>query len=516
MKLFSRRQIFRYGFCAGAFAMAHPWMRADGALGSKLADDPRRPQYHLLPPAHWMNDPNGPVYWKGNYHMFYQYNPDSAVWGDMHWGHAVSPDMVHWKHLPVALSPTPGGADADGCFSGTAVVKDGRVVVLYTGVRSAPEDRATIRDGAHSLRESQCLAYSDDPALLSWTKLPNPVITSPPQGLPVNGFRDPSPWRSGNHWLMAVGSGFPHKGGAVLLYRSTDLRQWEYLHPLISSDSDGTAAGNPLDSGDMWECPDFFPLGEKHALIYSTQGKSHWMTGSFDQKALKFHPEQSGVLDRGSYYAAKTQTDTDGSRILWGWIQETRPVEEYRAAGWACLMSLPRVLTLGGDGRLRMKISSEADKLRRAERTLLLTGNEEQRRQQVQSMKIEAACGEIACRVRPSNKAFGFALKAESGAGVGEQVCLDVRIDPASPGCILVDNEKLLVNNAAALLDMSLHIDGSVIELLVNRRVAYTKRFYLRGNHPRKLRLEWTGSISAIEKLSVWQIAPISRDRLTT
>src|ERR1700679_3902797 len=84
-----------------------------------LAKDPLRPQFHLLPPANWINDPNAPIYWHGNYHMLYQYNPDGAYWGDMHWGHAISTDMIHWKHLPMALSPMPGGPDADGCFTGT-------------------------------------------------------------------------------------------------------------------------------------------------------------------------------------------------------------------------------------------------------------------------------------------------------------------------------------------------------------------------------------------------------------
>src|SRR5581483_12182225 len=91
-----------------ALAGAAPVVAA-GVPVSKLASDPQRPQYHLMPAANWMNDPNGPIYWKGKYHMFHQYNPHAAVWGDMHWAHAVSPDMVYWKHLPVALAPTKGG-----------------------------------------------------------------------------------------------------------------------------------------------------------------------------------------------------------------------------------------------------------------------------------------------------------------------------------------------------------------------------------------------------------------------
>ena len=100
---------------------AHTQSNQEKGLRERLASDPLRPQYHLLPAKNWMNDPNGPIYWKGLYHMFFQYNPGAAVWGDMHWAHAVSPDMIHWRHLPLALAPSPDGPDADGCFTGSAV-----------------------------------------------------------------------------------------------------------------------------------------------------------------------------------------------------------------------------------------------------------------------------------------------------------------------------------------------------------------------------------------------------------
>ncbi|HEX8713165.1 MAG TPA: glycoside hydrolase family 32 protein [Terracidiphilus sp.] len=483
---------------------------------AELASDPRRPQFHLLPPAHWMNDPNGPIYWNGKYHMFYQYNPDAAVWGDMHWGHAVSPDMVHWRHLPVALSPTPGGTDADGCFSGTAVVQDGRVAILYTGVRSVPESEATLRDGVHNFRETQLLAYADDADLRSFSKLPQPVIAAPPAGLPVTGFRDPTPWRDGDGWLMAVGSGFPHKGGAVLLYRSSDLRHWEYLHPLVASDTSAEGATNPVDSGDMWECPDFFPLGDKHALIYSTKGKSRWMTGAFHPQTLRFHPQQSGVLDTGAYYAAKTQTDASGNRVLWGWVRETRPVAEYRAAGWAGLMSLPRILTLGNDGRLRMTIASEVRALRETEQKLKIHGTEEQRRRQIAQMKIRDACGEIACVLRPASQPFAFSIVSNNSANPEPAACLTLSFDPARPAQINIDGTTFSLAPEGSPAELSLHIDSSVIEVILNRSAAHTKRFYLPGRQPQSLRLQWMGSTAAMESLSVWQIAPISPNRMTT
>src|SRR5581483_2573540 len=244
-----RRRTFLAGVAAAAAsgmlrARASGSMAFDAASPSALSHDPRRPQYHLLPAANWMNDPNGPVYWRGEYHMFYQYNPHAAIWGDMHWGHAHSPDMVHWRHMPVALAPTPGGPDAGGCFSGTALADGDRVAVVYTGVVPARESEATIRDGVHSLRESQCLAFATGNDLTACTKDPVPVIAAPPPGLDVTGFRDPAPWRDGDTWYMAVGSGIRGKGGAVLLYRSKDLRHWEYLHLLAEGSANGQQAAN--------------------------------------------------------------------------------------------------------------------------------------------------------------------------------------------------------------------------------------------------------------------------------
>src|SRR3569623_1783532 len=125
---------------------------------AEVAHDPLRPEFHLMPQHNWMNDPNGPIWWKGQYHLFYQLNPHAAVWGDMHWGHAVSPDMIHWRHQPIALAPPPGGADSEGCYSGSAVVFDGKPIFIYTGVQNAPPVHATIRDGNDKLRETQMLA----------------------------------------------------------------------------------------------------------------------------------------------------------------------------------------------------------------------------------------------------------------------------------------------------------------------------------------------------------------------
>jgi beta-fructofuranosidase len=482
------------------------------ASPAALAADPRRPQYHLLPAANWMNDPNGPIYWLGQYHMFYQYNPNGAYWGDMHWGHAVSPDMVHWRHLPVALEPTPGGPDAGGCFSGTALADGGRVAMLYTGVVPAPEDHATIRDGVHSLRESQCLAFGAGADLTTWSTDATPVIADPPPGLDVTGFRDPAPWKHGDEWLMAVGSGIRGKGGAVLLYRSRDLRHWEYLHLLAGGSGNGDKTPNPVDSGDMWECPDFFPLGDKHVLIHSTQGKAYWQSGSFDTDALVFHPERGGILDFGSFYAPKTQLDHAQIRILWGWIPETRPEAEYRAAGWAGLMSLPRVLTVDAGGDLRIAVPAQVEKLRRSERKLNLTGDEETDRRQLSALQLEDCCGEIACSFRRGADPIEFSLVSGQDTGNALLIC---RYDPSHPREVLID-EKAVPVGAAGPIELRFFIDGSVIEIFANSTGAVTKRFYFSGSTAPPIRVKITEGWKSFSALSLWQVSPISRDRLTT
>ena len=326
-------------------ACAAPWRHllppstdyASAALCRKLASDPLRPQYHLLPAHNWMNDPNGPIYYRGRYHMFHQYNPQAAVWGNMNWAHATSEDMIHWKHEGIALSPTPGSPDRDGVFSGSAVLDEGKPTVIYTAVAPpAMPDEATLRDGAHTWRETQCLAVAQDDELRNWKKLPEPVIAAPPAGLAVTGFRDPCLWREGKLWMLILGSGVAQRGGSILLYSAPDLRHWSYLHPLIDGTTSDIKSVNPVDSGDMWECPDFFPLGNKHVLLISTVGKVRWKVGTYANQ--RFTPEKEGVVDWGSYYAAKTMLDAKGNRILWGWIPETRPDAELIAAGWAGTM----------------------------------------------------------------------------------------------------------------------------------------------------------------------------------
>jgi len=479
------------------------------ALRQRLATDPLRPQFHLLPAQNWMNDPNGPIYWNGRHHMFFQYNPNAAVWGDMHWAHAVSPDMIHWRHLPLALAPSPDGADADGCFTGSAVDDHGTATIIYTGVKtSAPED-ATLRDGAHTFREVQCLATSSDGELRTWQKWKQPIL-QPPNDPRLTGFRDPFLWRDGNVWYLGVGAGFRKEGGCALLYRSHDLRSWEYLHPLASGKWTGHESVNPVDSGEMWECPDFFALGTKHVLLYSTAGSVIWEIGELDPKELVFRMQKRGILDHGAYYAQKTQLDPRGNRILWGWIPEKRPEAEFSAAGWAGCMSLPRLLSIGAANDLEMRVVSATNSLR-AKNFILPQRHAalSERTAALKAIHFDNICGELAWKTKATTCTFG--LEDRTGNW------WSLHLEPQG------SSAKLTINGVSVDLpassrperEFNLFLDASVAELICDRKHAITTRIYRQPDGPLRIALG-DSDLAQISSLQAWQLRAISNDRLTS
>ena len=480
------------------FALPFRLIAQPDVPGGKLARDPMRPQFHLLPAKNWMNDPNGPIYFNGQYHMFFQYNPLSAVWGDMSWNHAVSPDMLHWTHLPLAMMPTPDSPDSYGCFSGSALHADNRVYFVYTGTKLGPKELATIRDGEDKIVESQCLAWSDDPKLIKWTREPYPIVPTPPPGMKITGFRDPSAWKQGDTYYMTVGAGEAEVGGCVLLYKSKDLKQWQYLHKLTSGKWNGKKTPNPCDDGEMWECPDFFALDGGHVLIYSTLNKVFWQSGRLDPVAMTFTALKTGELDLGCYYAPKTQLDAKGRRILWGWIREQRPDSEMLKAGWSGMMALPRVLSLDKDGTLRIKTLPEAAKLRGAPLPRLESYAPTRR-------QLPKASGEMLC-----TGIAGKSLTLSMGYKTTE--LLNISYSPSTQA-FTVDGKdfKLSLGDVPTI---HAFVDGSVIEVILSDRIGYTKRFYFTSPIAPDIDIHLTedGPMT----LEAWSITPISPNRLTT
>src|SRR6185436_1116342 len=215
-------------------------------------EDFHRPRFHYQPAKNWMNDPNGLIQWRGRVHMFYQYNPAGALSGRIHWGHAVSDDLLHWQELPLALSPLDEGPDAQGCWSGCAVDDSGTPTLVYTGVHP----------------QVVCLATGSDDLAHFRQHPANPVIAGPPPELAEaahGDFRDPYVWRAGDGWQMVIGTTLGPRGGAVLLYNSPDLLHWDYQGILHHGNPSGPEPWNM----NVWECANFVELGGQHVLIVS-------------------------------------------------------------------------------------------------------------------------------------------------------------------------------------------------------------------------------------------------------
>lgn len=462
--------------------------------------DRHRPQYHFLPAANWLNDPNGVIHWQGEYHLFYQYNPNGAFWGTIHWGHAVSSDLVHWRHLPLALTPSPDTADEDGCWSGYAVNHDGVPTLIYTGIRGKAQ--------------LPCLATSQD-NLVSWHKYEgNPIIPAPPEGLDVIGFRDHCVWKEADgKWYQAIGAGFKDGGGAVLLYASPDLLQWEYLGPLRT----GTTGGDTAK--EVWECPDFFPLGDKHVLLISSTSTKEtvYFVGDYVKQELltqdSFH-----TLDYGGYlYAPQTLFDAQGRRLMWGWLREGRNVQAQREAGWSGVMTLPLLLSLTEDNRVGLAFAPELQQLRGQHYGLTNLQLEPGQANPLDG--IQGDCLEIELELEPNQEGELALLVCCSLDGV-EQT--RIVYNPATQQLTLDSTQSSLNEEVQHLTKSTLHylgtdeplnlhifLDRSVIELSANGRTYLTNRVYPTYADSTDLGLlSYNGKLQ-VRSLNLWQMNAI-------
>ncbi|RNL84691.1 glycoside hydrolase family 32 protein [Sinomicrobium pectinilyticum] len=315
-----------------------------------------RPYFHFTPEEKWMNDPNGMFYYNGYYHLFFQHYPDSTVWGPMHWGHAVSTDLLNWKELPIALYPDESGY----IFSGSAVVdhentsgfgENGAPPVIAMYTIHNPEKR----DNDQVDVETQGIAYSTDEGM-TWTKYQgNPVIENPG----IRDFRDPKIVRdtTRNQWVMVLAAQDRAK-----FYRSDNLKDWEFLSDF------GVETGA---HGGVWECPDFFPMtvedtGEtKWVLIQSVNpggpnggSATQYFIGDFDGTTFILDPGFEAELNKRKAfwidygkdnYAGVTWSgipDSDGRKLFIGWMSNWEYAQQVPTTAWRSAMTLPRELRL--------------------------------------------------------------------------------------------------------------------------------------------------------------------------
>ena len=321
-----------------------------------------RPGFHLCARTGWMNDPNGFSFHGGQYHMFYQYHPYDSHWGPMHWGHAVSEDLLHWRYLPAAMAPDMP-YDREGCFSGSALtLVDGRQLLMYTGVAEEMTE-----EGLKKV-QTQNLAFGDGVNYRKYEK--NPVITA--ADLPELGsrfdFRDPKIWRTDDGFMAIIANDTEGVGGRMLLFRSVDLTKWEYV---------GAAATNGGRLGQMWECPDFFALDGRQVLLASAQDMlprgfeyhngngTFYLIGDYDAETCRFTEESDHAIDYGiDFYAPQTVLTPDGRRVMIGWMQNWDTCNLHtRSIPWFGQMSVPRELSIQ-NGRLYQTPIRELEALR--------------------------------------------------------------------------------------------------------------------------------------------------------
>lgn len=476
----------------------------------RLAGDPQRPCYHFLPPRFWMNDPNGLIHWRGRYHLFYQHHPKSADWGPMHWGHAVSEDLVRWTDLPIALTPIPGHPHREGCWSGCAVDDNGTPLLLFTGVGP--------RGDLPEPPQAQCAAVGDA-ACEKFEVIDTPLLDAPPAGLDVVGFRDPFVWRADDgSWRMLIGSGLRGVGGTVLVYRCSDLRNWTYSHQLLTGDTQKDASPR---TGVMWECPQLLRFGDRRLLVISVQPGSNQapFTICFVGRLVneRYVTEHAQRFDHGSdFYAPAAMRDERGRWLMWGWCWEARERSASLAAGWAGVMSLPRVVTLGEDGRPRQNPAEELAALRGEAK-------------HVASLRVEPGT-----TVKLDGVA-GDALEIDARFEVSSRVSLLVRCSPGgeeftaitldrAAGRIELDRNRASVDTNArggvfgvpwsfgadGAVRVRVFVDRSLVELFIGEgEETLTCRVYPTRMDSVGVALRAEGGAGVARGLTAWRMRPI-------
>ena len=421
---------------------------------------------------------------------------------DPEWGHAVSTDLLHWQHLPPALTPGTTGPDRNGCWSGCTVIVDGVPTILYSGlVRKS----LALEDRVRCL--SQCLATGSDD-LVHWRKHPgNPILADPPEEFRarLNAWHDPHVWREGDTWYLLLGGAYKDgSAGLTFLYRSADLITWEYLHPFC----EGTIPG------ERWLVPDFFPSGDRHVMLFS-DGCTVALIG--DYRDHRFVARRRQLVDHGPHFdSARTLHDAAGRHLLFGWIREDRPVDASLQAGWAGMMSLPRALSVEDD-ELRIDVPPEvrANTASDAE----VVGADLAPGGAIPIDGADSDCLEMEAEIDVQDAASA-GLTVCSSPGGEERTTISwhrdeevLRLDRTHS--ILAPEVGRGVHDAPLSLKpgepltLTVFLDRSVVEAFANRRTALTARIYPMRPDSTGIEPFATGATAHLRRFRVWRRASI-------
>ncbi|WP_249043390.1 glycoside hydrolase family 32 protein [Paenibacillus faecis] len=431
-------------------------------LRAQVGLSPWRQSYHIQAPTGLLNDPNGFAYYQGEYHLFYQWFPLGTEHGMKYWYHMKSSDLAAWEDLGIGI--TPGGPyDSHGAYSGSAIEKDGKLNLLYTG---------NTRDETWTRHPYQCLAIMDAGGRIA--KLDRPVISSVPPGY-TDHFRDPKVWKSGEAYYCVIGAQRTDLTGCAVLFRSKDLLDWTFMGEMKTGLS-------PF--GYMWECPDYFELNGSGVLVFSPQGleadedlyNNIYQTGYVIGKPLdlatrEFRHRAFQELDRGfDFYAAQTTLGPDGRRILVAWMGLPDVAYPTDTQGWSGCLTIPRQLTIRGGNKLIQQPVPELAKLRKTRSSAELTVTDEV----VRLNGFDGTSYELICEISKFDaEQLGLEFRAsdhEKTVLKYDRVLKKVILDRTLSGRAMdeVNGNVRRCGLVADNLKFHLFVDASSVEIFVN------------------------------------------------
>jgi beta-fructofuranosidase len=491
---------------ATAFSKEKPSKLPDMSIPkSRFEGDIHRPIFHAIPPANWMNEPHGLIFFNNLYHIFYQKNGNGPYWGRLNWGHQTSPDLVTWTEQKVVLTPDAGSYDREGCWSGASMQDNGKAYIMYTGVDGGSAQMC-IAEGIGDLSTYQKITN-------------NPVVSIPPAPYTNNDFRDPYLWKENGIWYMTIGSGLGgsgNSGGAALLYKSTDLFTWKYLNVLYK--------GYPQSdkSGIFWELPMLLNFGEKRVLTAQPVPEAgvparilYW-TGTFENEIFKADTTQPKLLEPGdNLLGVTTTTDPNGKTIAIGIVPDNLLPSVQQQKGWANLMSLPRVWSLSADGcNLLQKPLPALEKLRG-------------KNHHFDNLSIVAGQSNFL----PSVAGRHIEIRAKIEAGTASRVGLVVAKSPDNAertriywdipfGIFQIERSNSSSNintpksssstilniSSGQLLDLHVFYDGSILEVFINEEKALSTRIYPEKMESIGLDFFAQGGTAKVQSVDIWEM----------
>jgi beta-fructofuranosidase len=458
--------------------------RSARALREKLLSDPHRPGYHfVIPEGTGMPfDPNGAIFWKGRYHLFYIYQAN----GDHHWGHVSSTDLFHWRHHPTGLR--------SGMFSGNCFLdQQGRPTMCY-----------------HQVGQGNAMAVALDDDLNEWKKLPsNPITPKTKPGDPHHGkYRswDPFGWLEGNTYYAIFGGEHPGLAKALTLEG-----EWKYVGDFLANTVPGVSITEDIS------CADFFKLGDRYMLLCISHGLgARYYLG--DWKGEQFHPtfhEKMSWVDH-CYFAPESLLDDRGRRIMWAWLMDLPQFKMRADNGWSGTMSLPRVLTLTPEGSLRMNPPEEIERLR-------YNGKRKA------NLEVKPDSDLALSDIHGTSLELNIQMSAADATQYGVKVCTSpnseeqtlvyydatdkrLKIDTTKSG--LTNSPKTIEGGPCELksgepLKLRVFVDKSVLEVFANDgRQAVMRRIYPTRSDSTGVALFSKGGVAIVSHLEAWDMMP--------